>query len=762
MLAVAPASVLIAQAGTASVVLPKSATTSAGVYDSEDRLVRTLWGGRFSPAGTITLRWDGLDDDGLAVSAAGQYRARVLTHNVRYIWEGVIGNTSKDFTGDHVYRAFNPINDMAIDSKGHAFYVVGYNEQQNGLHRFDTSDPQEQTALAHDDYRRVFRYAATDGALAYFANVGLPAPRGSFAREPSTFVIALNVADNSEYRFSHGRVDMPGGNWGNRWGSVIDYDHDDVDADGAFRAAASGMAVQQHGNELFVAHRQLDEVRVLDKREGTFLDRIAVSSPSDLAVAADDSLWVLCRIAGQPAVVHYLHQAAHWVAAEQVITGLQQPAAIAISPLDGALVVADAGSEQLKAFDAHGNSLWTYGRRDAYRDGHPEVRDDKLWLSAGATYIAFQPDGSFWVGDPGNARNLHLSAQRRYLGQIMYLPASYHVAVDPANPTRVFNRFLEFSVDYSLPLHDSWRLVRNWAAGLGKMYLGDLDGLLSVVTLSNGRTYGVLPRYDSKKSEIVELTEAGLRPTGTQLELGVKLYPDGSLRGQVLRFLALEVYISKLAGFDESGQPRWDEPEPLAEIATVKPNDPYYHDVPLGRGVNEATFPETGGGVLVFFNPSVGVGFHLGGARIGAHNWLWRASPSGSWSLDSSGQILSPDGSYEIKRGVHYPGNVVVTSGRQIIYGYHGEAWNGGQADQWVHFLDNGLFVGQFGRPVYPAANKVSAQAESAGNTFSPQLVTVNGRLYLWHNDEGVHGGVHRWRIDGTDDISFLEVAIEP
>jgi hypothetical protein len=101
-----------------------------------------------------------------------------------------------------------------------------------------------------------------------------------------------------------------------------------------------------------------------------------------------------------------------------------------------------------------------------------------------------------------------------------------------------------------------------------------------------------------------------------------------------------------------------------------------------------------------------------------------------------------------------------MTAGRNVLYGYHGEAWNGAEADQFMHFLDNGLFVGQFGKPVYSVNNRVMAAPESAGNAFSPQLVTVNGHVYLWHNDESVHGGAHRWRIDGLDQIKIHEAQI--
>jgi len=753
-----------AAAGSTSVALPCNCKTSAGIFDSRGQLVRTLWSGRSDLAGTLTIEWDGRDEDGRPTPRAESYRVRVLAHNIRYVWDGVIGNTSRDFTGPHVHRAANPINGMAIDEHGNAFYVVGYNEQQNAIHRFSTLDPQSKTALARDDYRRVFRYAATDGTLAYFANVGLVAQRDSPLRDPATFVIALKVSDGTEHSFAQGRVVFPNPAWpwANRWSSVIDYRDENVDVAGEFRDAPSGLAVQQRGAALFVAHARLNEVCVLDKHDGRLLAKISVEQPGGVAVAPDDSLWVLSAARGAPALVRYRLQGGRWAEVLRRSGPLARPVALAASPVDGTVVVADAETEQLKAFDERGEPSWSYGRRGGYGDGNPDVANDRLWLSADVTYVAFQSDGSFWFGDPGNARNLHLSAQRQYLGQIMYMPITYHVAVDPAQPSRVFNRFLEFAVDYSRPLHDSWQLVRNWRAGLDRSYLTDMEGLREVLMLRNGHTYGVVPRNGERFTEIVELTSRGLRPTGGRLDFGVKLYADGALRGSQQRLPAVEVFTRKLAGFDASDNPQWDPPARLAGVAAVKPEDPYYHDVPQGSGVNEPTFPVTASGIVVFFNPGRSPGLHLGGVRVGGDAWAWRASPSGSWILDSKGGITSLTGTYELGRGVQYLGNVVTVAARHIIYGYHGEAWNGGQADQWMHFLDDGLFVGQFGVPVYPADNKVVAQAGAAGNAFSPQLVSVNGQLYLWHNDEGVHGGVHRWHIADADSVTTLEAPIAP
>jgi FlgD Ig-like domain len=750
------------EAGRAAIALPCDCRTSAAVFDASGRLVRTLWSGRSEPRGSIEISWDGRDDEGTSVHG-GRYFARVLFNQVRYVWDGVIGNTSRDTVGAHFHRALAPISDMAIDGRGDAFYVVGYNEQQNAINRFEVSDPQARTALAADDYRRVFKYACTDGTLAYFANVGLLAPSGSPMRDPATFVVALRVSDGREYHFAEGRVVVPDLTrpGANRWESAIDYADENQERGGGFNQAPSGLAVQQRGKLLFVSHESLNEVHILDKSTGAPAGTIRLFAPAAIATAPDDSLWVIARPPGGPVLVHLALRGREWVPITEVRDGLEAPNALGISPLDGTVLVADSERQQLLAFDEHGRARWRFGLEGGYRHGDPDVSTDRFWFMPGETYIAFQPDGSFWVGDPGNARNLHFAASRRYLDQIMYLPKSYVVAVDPADPTRVFNQYLEFTVDYSKPLRNSWRLVRNWGAGLDSSYFYDMAGLRTVVTLRNGRTYGVVSQRDSRFKELEELTGRGLRATGTKLEYGERLYPDGSRRQFVERLDDVAVYSRTLSGFDAANNPQWNAPEMLARVSGVQPRDPYYHDAP-STIANEPTFPVTSSGMLVFFNPGRSPGYHLGGVRAAGNTWSWRASPSGHWMLDRAGAVTSLDGTYELGRGVQYLGSIPLTSGRNIIYGYHGEAWNGGQADQWMHFYDDGLFVGQFGVPVYASQNKNSAPAGSAGNAFSPQLAAVNGELYLWHNDESVHAGVHRWHIEGANRIRELEVPIEP
>ncbi len=90
-------------------------STSAGAFDSSGALVRTLWSNRRYTAGTHEASWDGRDDDGQPGFAAdAEYEIRVLTHNVIYTWDGVIGNTSPDPTSPVHHDSPYFFNDLAV------------------------------------------------------------------------------------------------------------------------------------------------------------------------------------------------------------------------------------------------------------------------------------------------------------------------------------------------------------------------------------------------------------------------------------------------------------------------------------------------------------------------------------------------------------------------------------------------------------------------------------------------------------------------
>jgi hypothetical protein len=205
-----------------------------------------------------------------------------------------------------------------------------------------------------------------------------------------------------------------------------------------------------------------------------------------------------------------------------------------------------------------------------------------------------------------------------------------------------------------------------------------------------------------------------------------------------------------ISGFDSANDPVWQsEPVKVATVPTL-PGSPHYRNAFSGM---PPRFPITTSGKVIFFDQSVSgnEGFHLGAAAVGGNAWLWQSSPSGA--LDGKGSFQTK----AFDHSVTYGGNAVWVSGRHIVYGYHGEFYkdleNGkiGQANQFMHFDESGLFLGQFGQASTRSAS--ASQAGLSGNAFSPTLVRDGPHLYLYHNDESSHGGVHRWRIDGWNEV---------
>ena len=162
--------------------------TSAGVYQTDGALVRTLWRNVTKNAGVNSDVWDDLDDE-KKPAPAGNYEIRVINHNVDYVWEGAVGNTSTYNSGKTVHFGMFPIRDMAFAGNT-GFYTTAFNEGHYNFRSFNTQAPQQVTdswtwvvdtrlspnkviklrAYSND---RSWSFAATDGTWVYFA-----APKG--------------------------------------------------------------------------------------------------------------------------------------------------------------------------------------------------------------------------------------------------------------------------------------------------------------------------------------------------------------------------------------------------------------------------------------------------------------------------------------------------------------------------------------------------------------------------------------------------------
>jgi hypothetical protein len=727
-----------AQSTSFAFALDEPCKTSAGVFAPDGTLIRTLWSKtRYYAAGTYSAVWDGLDDNSNA-APAGVYQIKLLQHNTEYVWDGAIGNTSAELSGPTVHTAFYAMQDMAIAGTN-GFYVSGYNEGKYDFCSFLTIDPQRVKAKWGPDgntaniYDPSWNWTATDGNWVYFACPLTYSPNNLASHSPGC-IVAFKVADNSTANFSNGVTIVNGSN---------------TPFPGIYvgtQPGISGLAVQQNGNLLAVSVAPDSSVYLLNKQSGVAVKNFSVSSPGQLSFSPDGSLWV---ISGSN-VICYTNLNSNPSAAV-TISNFSKPLAVAVSPPNANLIlVADGGgSQQVKAFSSAGTPLWTYGLAGGYQTNGAAVTTNKFWFYNGendGTFLCFAPDGSFWVGDGANNRSLHFSAARNCLEQIMYQPHGYVSSVDQNNPSRVFNGFLEFKVDYTKPLPQSWTLVNNWKANVDPCHISWNEGIREVTTFPNGRTYALIENNCVKAGIVPELCElgtnqlrlTGIFPAGVNGSTWISFGPDGSFLDTTAG--AASFYQSTLSGFDTNGNPAWN-PQNLIASASNNSTDP----VPRpGSGFNNpATI--SAGNVLISFDQSLNNGWHLGGIKVGATKWLWKASPAAD---------LNGFGTYEIGNGVQYGGNASQVLDRNVFYGYNGEFFrNQGQAAQNMHFYDDGLFVGQFGETTLGHSAYEGALPGYAGNGFCPSFTkTTNGDYYLWVNDESAHG-LQRWHFANARNI---------
>ncbi|KPF49491.1 hypothetical protein D621_14785 [beta proteobacterium AAP51] len=752
--------------------LAQARSTSAGIYAADGRLLRTLWRGERLPPGRHVRRWDLQMDDGSPAPAA-EVTVRVMHHDVQYRWQGVVGNTSAR-AGQMPFRSFMPPASLAAD--GRQLHIgLGYNEGQSAVTGLNTEDPQRPApAVQHRDPFIGIGLVASDGTALYMAQTGGLSKQG--------FVFARRLADAQPVAFTQGQALCL-----NVWaGTTRCYPDQHYPSVLGWRPEGeplpTGLAVQRGGVLLALAYASEQRVRVFHKHSGVLLAQWAAPLSRDgqnqLAMGADGDLWLL----GEGRVLRYTDIAGTARIAGS-IEGLEQPLALATDPQNAdAIWVAEGGAaQQLRRFGRGGVVERVLGQRGGLA-GDGRVSDDRLCFAGpgGREHTALALDGAglLWVADTCNNRLQRLATDGRaaaLAASVAWLPASYVTAVDSARPRRVFAHFMEFEVDAALTAEGQlgWRLVRNWLPGLPPALRDERaanlhwGGFQAVHTLANGRSYAQMNVQGTPW--LVELAPEGrvlarlrLAPEAgdTRARSPEVMQPGGDLHHAVDEGAHQLVMRRRLEGYAADGTPRWAAQATVLARLPKTANTPH-HRMGSFAGLMGPRWPVTASGLVLSFNASVEdrEGFHLGAVPVDGAAWSWQASPSGAMDGRGSFQQRASDARIE------YGGNVVMTAGRAVVYGYHGEFYtdlsNGrvGQANQFMHFLDNGLFVGQFGRPSTVDAPDAAPAPGRSGNAFSPWLVQSEGRTLLYHNDESSWGGVHRWELQGLDGITELRAS---
>ena len=736
-----------------SFFLPTEAATSAGVYDSNGLLIRTLWSNQHYPAGSRVATWDGKGDTGNVV-AAGTYNIRLFYNNVTFTW-GVIGDTSLSWTDANSWDAQSKLPvDMAITGTT-AYTANAYSEGGKNASSFALTTPQQPTALMSPGYLDEYQYVASDGNNVYFAQVGSGWP----ASVP--YVMAWSVASKAYYTFPSSVKPTDG----TTVPSVIDQGN-----------LAGGIAVQTKGNLLAVSHKATNQIVLFDKTSGAQLSTLSVPSPGRMAFEPDGTLWVISgadvlRLTISLASTGYVYDT------NASLIGLMAPLTVAVDLATSNVLVADGGSaQQVKTFNEVGDMISTYGAAGGYTDCSPTVTKTRLWLddTAGKGYtqqtlLAVQPDSSFWVGDPGNARILHISAQGQYIEEISFLRYLYYVAVDHANPSRVFADALEFSLNYSTPIipgdggGQSWSLVRNWAACTPASYTGQSGfRFAQVQTLPNGLTYGLIWNATGPHNELAQLPTTGplkfsgqfLSPTAWTFQF---FDHSSNLAWWTATATVQTANSAPLTGYDANNWPTWGPAVTVASVPNTTITTPGYPTAltPNGYGGWGETFPPiaTTGGYYPTYQTAIstpGQDHHLGAVLKGGTNWAWMAAPGAN--------LTAPDGHGTFTDNQPFGGHggiAAFSEGRFILQGYDGQ-W-GTYASQWMLWSEAGALIGQFGHGFpTPAPVDGTEYPSAAGNIWTMTTATSGNEIYLYNSDEGYHPGIHQWRISGLDSIHEL------
>jgi hypothetical protein len=773
--------------------------SSAGVFDATGKLVRTLWSAQTNDprVSNPVAAWDGTLDNG-STAPAGNYTVRVLDHNVQYSWDGAVGNTSPLPHNTMTYHnGGSHITYMAITAAGEMYFNTQYDERWPTGAYTTTANPQ------------VINYPFQVGPGASYttlSNVCTDDTNVYWDYAPLGFgsngIIATKVSDKTQVAFSTG----------------VSY--------GAFSSGISistdpitGMAVSKSANFIFVTYNSSGHLLVLNKTTGALLHTVTAWSKNYQCVTSPTTgdLWVSYSIGGSfidTVVKLNVDGAGNPTASGVSITGFAQVEGMAISPDGLTLLLIDTATQQVKAFNTSDGSVktafgssGTFGTSGGYANS-PTVTNTKFMFKnmshygGNPGYIAYAPDGSFWLGDRGNNRSLHFSAGNSptYIEQIAYYGGFYAVQVPKNEPSAtVFGEYLEWAIDYTKPLsptNGSWTLLNNW--GYAFNILDDAFTILrGVGTYSNGRRYATV--FKSGARRVYELTATGTRDTGTTIPGGN--YLDAGFNQYATYFVGTDasswrVKIDKnpFTGFDGSNNPTWGA---TVNVLTSQIVDlANYFPVPQGDG--NFTIPVEGlsNNVVPIFQTE-GVGppnfyGHLGALDINTGNVKWVThypTPPTAGGSNFGFTLFYPEAPFFNVLSPNAGGSIQYIPGDTTLFtGYRGEDWGANQCNMWSHWHEDGLLINRFGKaaPIFasqsltfPAGHTdlqsvgVSASyhgipnayyqfkgmEELTGNSAWGGLASVNGNYYLYQGDEWYHGGITRWTVSGANTVRTTDHA---
>lgn len=734
-----------AQYDSSTYYLNEKSTTSAGVYKN-GRLVRTLWSNVEKPAGYFDFSWDRKGDSLQTISSP--YQIKVIANNIKYKWKANIGNTSRDSIGSNKIRALRTPTD-GVEAGNFIYFSTGFVEGNTSTFKISKNDIRRMIPIRPSlcgDADAEVRFCATDSNLVYWAGIDAwsrawpstnktPPDTNSWA---DCFIFATKVSNDTDYIFSSG-VTLKPSLAQCRTYSAIGVSLKDTSA------KPTGLAVMKNGNYLYLTQLGKSQVKCFNKITGALIQTISLSL-GDICIR--DSF--LYGISGN-SIKGYKINSNGTLSNTSFNVSISKP--INVSCNNSLIYVTVASTHQIKAYNTSGVLQWTYGQSGGYK-GSPYVTNDKFHFvdyndltSKGFTFPC--SDGSIWISDAGNCRQIRINSSRNYLESFSYLPMNYNAS---AIGNRVFSGFIEFN--------DSNKLVANWSGNLKSGYLNiNRRDIFSDIFTSNNKTFATIHYYPNglyndagRTPEIVELSDTGIRLTGIRLiNSNSNRYFIYSIspNGDMYRY----DYTESTSGTDTvfkknfnglvNGNPSWSNWS-VYSIVPITSNSPIRYS---SNKINSN---------LVFFSANwANNGYHLG--RVINNKWIWMTSPSTPRSY--TGQMPTSD-SFDCGNNVEYAGGNCYNIDSFYAWNYIGEFWKNSQTNVWKLFHQDGLMLTQFGKTgpqSISLSGNIDAPIEASGNSFAGQMVKKsNGNLVIYYNDESRHGAIGSFEISNLNTIRTL------
>jgi hypothetical protein len=705
-----------------------SGNVSAGVY-SNGILVRTLFAQEHFEAGPHTLQWDGLDDKGNLLTIGTTYQVKILENNITNTWDGIIGNTSLSDTGATVHYYYGTISGM-VEVGNYMYGLATFSERDHqGLFKVLKSAPNVKINVVP---------GINTGMSGYFicANSTNVYYGGRDYNQGTNFIWATAVSNDAEVAFSAGTVVNI---------SPMRIFNHAIDANtlGA-TGRITGMAVQQGGSKyLLVAHALQNKIDVLNGATGALIRTDAITSPDNLNLENDNTLWVSN---GTTENKYTVNSDGTLTATGSIISGFTH--IMGADVYAGKLSVLD--QQVVKQYNTTTlASISTIGTVGVDYSTSPTVTNTKFYFNDTRGYlpvfITHQSDSSLWIGDVGNWRYQHFDKTGSYINNIMTQPRLYNVNTVMNQPTQVFQNLAEYTIDYSQPLASGWALTNNYGYAFPAGW-GGTQPVTRILLASNGKRYALV-QQDSNHPYYVELTSTGFRlinsvlPSGSQIDSTGSVYyrtATGSYPTRVLNYNKL-----RLTGFDGSNNPTFASATTAASMVLGT-------DVASGN----SNWAISNSGILGLYGSSNATGpsklFHISGYDIA--NSRFKFKTLYETFIAYKGLFPKPQ-FFDIGNSVQQPGNDVNSIQNWYIFGYHGEFWKNSQTSIITVTNDEGLVLTQFGF-LGPQVTNMDAPYGYANNSQTLRPVQVASKIEIYTNEESAHGGFHRWTLDNLSSVN--------